>query len=144
MAELIGYFPSNQNTLYLLCLFYSDNEIITVCCRPELCTLIGWIETSHLCLSFSKVSWAWNSHFYLSEWFSVAAGSSLEGVKRYFTIRNKLEGVNEKLKELGVQRIDFDYETERVGFTFDRSKFGLLTMWLLKKDQSTFSSKETN
>ena len=55
-AELIGSFPSNQNTLYLLCLFYSDNEIITVCCRPEICTLIGWIETSHLCLSFSKVS----------------------------------------------------------------------------------------
>ena len=58
----------------------------------------------------------------------MAAGSSLERVKRYFTIRNKLEGVNEKLKELGVQRIDFDYETERVGFTFDGSKFGLLTM----------------
>ena len=55
-AELIGSFPSNQNTLYLLCLFYSDNEIITVCCRPEICTLIGWIETSRLCLSFSKVS----------------------------------------------------------------------------------------
>ena len=56
LAELIGSFPSNQNTLYLLCLFYSDNEIITVCCRPEICTLIGWIETSRLCLSFSKVS----------------------------------------------------------------------------------------
>ena len=55
-AELIGSFPSNQNTLYLLCLFYSDNEIITVCCRPEICTLIGWIEASRLCLSFSKVS----------------------------------------------------------------------------------------
>ena len=27
-----------------------------MCCRPELCTLIGWIETSCLCLSFSKVS----------------------------------------------------------------------------------------
>ena len=61
--------------------------------------------------------------FYLSEWFSVAKGSSLERVKRYFTIRNKLEGVNEKLKELGVQSIDFDYEKERVGFKFDR-------MWL--------------
>ena len=56
LAELIGSFPSNQNTLYLLCLFYSDNEIITVCCRPEICTLIGWIETSRLCLSLSKVS----------------------------------------------------------------------------------------
>ena len=55
-AELIGFSPSNQDTLYLLCLFYSDNEIITVCCRPEICTLIGWIETSRLCLSFSKVS----------------------------------------------------------------------------------------
>ena len=55
-AELIGSFPSNQNTLYLLCLFYTDNEIITVCCRPKICTLIGWIESSRICLSFSKVS----------------------------------------------------------------------------------------
>ena len=50
----------------------------------------------------------------------MAVGASLERVKRYFTIRNKLEGVNEKLKELAVQSIDFDYEKERVGFKFDR------------------------
>ena len=27
---IIGFYPTNQNTLYLLCLFYSDKEIITV------------------------------------------------------------------------------------------------------------------
>ena len=56
MEEIIGFFPTNQNTLYLLCLFYSDNEIITVHGRPEIYTLIGWIETSCLFLSFNKVS----------------------------------------------------------------------------------------
>ena len=55
----------------------------------------------------------------------MALGSSLKRVKRYFTIRNKLEGVNEKLKEIGVQKIIFDYETERVGFKFVESKFGI-------------------
>ena len=30
LAELIGFSQSNQNSLYLLRLFYSDNEIITV------------------------------------------------------------------------------------------------------------------
>ena len=41
----------------MLHLFYSYNEIITVRGRPEICTLIGWIETSRLCLSFNEVSW---------------------------------------------------------------------------------------
>ena len=54
---MTGFYPTNQNTLYLLHLFYSDNEIITVHGRPAICTLIGWIETSRLCLSFNKVSW---------------------------------------------------------------------------------------
>ena len=54
---MTGFYPTYQNTLYLLHSFYSDNEIITVCGRPAICTLIGWIETSHLCLSFNKVSW---------------------------------------------------------------------------------------
>ena len=53
---MTGFYPTNQITLYLLRLFYSDNEIITVSCRPEICTFIGWIETSRLRLSFSKVS----------------------------------------------------------------------------------------
>ena len=30
LSEIIGLDPPNQNTLYLLCLFYSDIEIITV------------------------------------------------------------------------------------------------------------------
>ena len=51
------FYPSNQNTLYLLHLFYSDNEIITVHRRPTIFTLIGWIEISSLFLSFNKVSW---------------------------------------------------------------------------------------
>ena len=42
MDKIIGFYPTNQNTLYLLCLLYSDNEIITVHGRPAICTLIGW------------------------------------------------------------------------------------------------------
>ena len=38
-----GFFPTNQNTLYLLFLFYSDNDFITVQSRPAICALIGWI-----------------------------------------------------------------------------------------------------
>ena len=30
MDEIIELYPTNQNTLYLLHLFYSDNEIVTV------------------------------------------------------------------------------------------------------------------
>ena len=54
---MTGFIPTNQNTLYLLCLFYSDNEIITVHGRPAICTIIGWIETSRLFLSYNRVSW---------------------------------------------------------------------------------------
>ena len=32
-------------------LSYSDNEIITVCGRPAVCSLIGWFKTSHLFIS---------------------------------------------------------------------------------------------
>ena len=42
-AETTGFYPTNQNTLYLLHLFDSDNKIITVHGRPAICTLIGWI-----------------------------------------------------------------------------------------------------
>ena len=45
---MTGFFPTNQNTLYLLCLFYSDNVIITVRGRPAICTLIGWFKSSRL------------------------------------------------------------------------------------------------
>ena len=62
---MTGSYPTNQITLYLLRLFYSDNEILTVHCRPAICTLIGWIEISHLCLSFNKVSWV---HWYELSW----------------------------------------------------------------------------
>ena len=109
-AETTGFYPTNQITLYLLRLLYSDNEIITMFGRPAICyligqlstaptkskqgneqmrsfeptneradcwpashsynfiirvkqtqqiksNLIGWIETSHFCLSFNEVSW---------------------------------------------------------------------------------------
>ena len=54
-AELIGSFPSNQNTFYLLCLFYSDNEIITERGRPAISTLIGWLV--HVCLFPCLILW---------------------------------------------------------------------------------------
>ena len=53
LAELIGFSLSNQNSLYLLHLFYSDNEIITVRGRPAICTLIGWFKSSRLYISLS-------------------------------------------------------------------------------------------
>ena len=40
--KIIVFFPTNENTP----LFYSDNEIITVCGRPAICTLIGWGKSS--------------------------------------------------------------------------------------------------
>ena len=49
--ELIGFSPSNQNALYVLCLFYSDNEILTIRGRPAICTLIGWFKS--FCLNTS-------------------------------------------------------------------------------------------
>ena len=52
-AETTGFYPTNQYTLYLLHLFYSDNEIITVHGRPAICTLIGWVKSSHLFISLS-------------------------------------------------------------------------------------------
>ena len=52
-AELIGSFPSNQNTLYSLCLFYSNIEIITVHDRPAICTFIGWVKNSQINCSLS-------------------------------------------------------------------------------------------
>ena len=42
MGEIIGFHPTNQNTLYFLHLFCSDIEIIYVHGRPAFDTLIGW------------------------------------------------------------------------------------------------------
>ena len=57
-GKIIGFFPTNQITLYLLHWFCSDNEIITVCCRPEICTLIVWFKSSCLYISLSvSVHW---------------------------------------------------------------------------------------
>ena len=56
MDEIIGIQPTNQKTFYLLRLFYSDNKIITVCGRPAIFTLIGWLKSSHLFSSLSGFS----------------------------------------------------------------------------------------
>ena len=53
MDEIIGFFPTNENSLHLLHLFYSDNEIIIVHGRPAICTLIGWFKSSRLFISLS-------------------------------------------------------------------------------------------
>ena len=53
MDEIIGFYSTNQNTLYLLHLFSSDNEIITVCSRPAICILMGWFKSSCLFISLS-------------------------------------------------------------------------------------------
>ena len=48
---MTGFFPTNQNTLYVLHLFYSDNEIITVHGSPTIYILIGWFKSSSLFIS---------------------------------------------------------------------------------------------
>ena len=50
---MTGFYPTNQNTLYLLHLFYSDDEIITVRGRPAIYTLIGWFKSFRLYTSLS-------------------------------------------------------------------------------------------
>ena len=51
--EIISFYPTNLNTLYLLLLFYSVIEIMTVRSRPVICTLIGWVKSSCLFTSLS-------------------------------------------------------------------------------------------
>ena len=45
MDVIIGFIPTNKNTLNLLRLFYSDNEIITMPGRPAICTLIDFVKS---------------------------------------------------------------------------------------------------
>ena len=52
-GKIIGFYLTNQNTIYLLHLFYSDNKIITVRGIPAICTIIGWVKSSCLFSSFS-------------------------------------------------------------------------------------------
>ena len=44
---------------------------------------------------------------------------------RYYTIKDKLQGVNPKLAEIGVKDIKYDFESEKIGFIFDEGKFVL-------------------
>ena len=46
-------------------------------------------------------------------------GASLERVKRYFTIKGKLQGVNKELEAIGVKDIRHNYAEEEVGFIFE-------------------------
>ena len=41
---------------------------------------------------------------------------------RYYTIKDKLQGVNPKLAEIGVKDIKYDFESEKIGFIFDEGK----------------------
>ena len=70
MEEIISFFPTNQNTLHWLCLFYSDNDIITVHDRPAICTLIGWVKSSRMFNSLSGFCEQCYSDLMLSAKFS--------------------------------------------------------------------------
>ena len=52
--NIIVFHPTHQNTLYLLHLFYSENDIIIVCSKPAICTFIGWVKSSCLFNPLSK------------------------------------------------------------------------------------------
>ena len=47
-----------------------------------------------------------------------AVGPSLERVKRFYTIRGKLQGVHPELAAIGVEDIEVNHEAEEVGFIF--------------------------
>ena len=46
------------------------------------------------------------NHSYKYPWF------------RYYTIKDKLQGVNPKLAEIGVTDIRYDFESQKIGFIF--------------------------
>ena len=54
---------------------------------------------------------------------SESLGKLLQKVLRYYTIKDKLQGVNPKLAEIGVKDIKYDFESEKIGFIFDEGKF---------------------
>ena len=54
MGKIIGFHPTNQNTLYLLPLFYSDNKFINLHSRLSICSLIGWVNSSRISCSLSR------------------------------------------------------------------------------------------
>ena len=51
---MTGFYPTNENTLYLLHLFNSDIEIMTMQGRPAICNLIGLDKSSCLLSSLSE------------------------------------------------------------------------------------------
>ena len=59
-------------------------------------------------------------------------GASLERVKRYYTIRGKLNGVNKELAAMGIKDIRHSYAAEEVGFIFNEGKFDKIEIYFLK------------
>ena len=55
---------------------------------------------------------------------TAALGPSLERVLRYFTLRGKLDGVNDDLAKIGVKAIKIYYEEEELEFVFDEGNLG--------------------
>ena len=93
-GKIIGFFPTNQITLYLLHWFCSDIEIITVCCRPTIWALIGWGKTTQVahsllcfygmcpqlsCVEFTK--WVKSSH-----WLTLFQWSCHENMMPYHCV----------------------------------------------------------
>ena len=46
-------------------------------------------------------------------------GKLLQKVLRYYTIKDKLQGVNPKLAKIGVKEIRLNFEAAQIGFIFD-------------------------
>ena len=61
-------------------------------------------------------------------------GASLERVKRYYSIRGKLQGVNKELAAIGVKEIIDDDVREEVGFIFDEGKFDKIDFFIFYHD----------
>ena len=61
-------------------------------------------------------------------------GGSIRRVLRFYTIRDKLCGVNKHLRQIGVKEINVDFDMEEVEFTFDSSK-SFREAFKKKKDQ---------
>ena len=61
-------------------------------------------------------------------------GASLERVKRYYSIRGKLRGVNKELAAIGVKDITDDDVREEVGFIFDEGKLDKIDFFIFYHD----------
>ena len=53
---------------------------------------------------------------------TMPVGDSIRRVLRFYTIRDKLHGVNKHLADIGVKEIKVDFDTEEVEFVFSPGK----------------------